>query len=127
MIDRLDIEAQRLDIRALGDLIARSAVPTKEPKLDDIDYSVLPRSLQIGAQNWIEEGVVPGTFLELIIRGDIRAVLYADAHNLPIMQDIVRWWTTYAPSACWGSDEKVTGWKSAGGTSGIARLQDEPV
>ncbi len=77
----------------------------------NIDYSKLPKSLQGGVKRYIENGIVPGGFLRAVACNDLtEAVARADENNYPLLKDIVLWFYNEAPSACWGSPEKVKKW-----------------
>jgi|ETNvirnome_6_100_1030635.scaffolds.fasta_scaffold39092_4 hypothetical protein len=63
-------------------------------------------------ERWIEEGIDPGNFLTAVLRNDLSETIgRADEHSIRILPDIVRWIYSNAPSACWGSPEKVKTWK----------------
>jgi len=76
-----------------------------------INYTKLPESLRGGAQRWIENGIVPGSFLTAVIRNDLtESFAQADYINITKLQDIVHFFYWEAPSQCWGSKEKMIAW-----------------
>jgi hypothetical protein len=87
----------------------------------------LPQSLRAGASDWIQKGILPGQFLEKVIRGDITAILHADPGNQAAFKQIVQWWVVNAPAPCWGSDLKVRSWRNAGGEEGIDKIRNGPL
>jgi len=59
-------------------------------------------------------GTVPyhGGFLTALLKNDLRgAVLRADARNAACLGDWIRFLIDHAPSASWGSPEKVRDWQ----------------
>lgn len=84
-----------------------------------IDYAQLPPSLRPGVEAYIEQGVLPGGFLQAVIRNDLSGAFgRADAGNLERIFDIVSFWYNEAPGACWGSREKMEAWVEHGGMAG---------
>lgn len=76
-----------------------------------LDYSLLPEALRGGALRYIEQGILPGSFLQAVIRNDLSGALgQADSNNLTWIRDIVSFWYNEAPGACWGSREKMEAW-----------------
>jgi len=77
-----------------------------------INYTKLPEGLRGGAQRWIENGIVPGSFLTAVICNDLtESVTYATDINLSEMWNIVHFFYWEAPSQCWGSREKMIAWR----------------
>jgi len=77
-----------------------------------INYTKLPEGLRGGAQRWIENGIVPGSFLTAVIRNDLtESFAQADDMNIKRMFDIVSFFYNEAPSQCWGSREKMIAWR----------------
>ena len=82
-------------------------------KYDDVNYDKLPKSLQGGAQRYIERGIIPGSFLRAVISNNlVEAVARADDNNLPRLKEIVLWWYNEAPGGCWGSEQKMEAWST---------------
>lgn len=86
-----------------------------------IDYDSVPVSYMAdGMRRWIEHGILPGSFLQALLRNDLRnAVGRADGQNIEALAAWVRWLYNYAPSACWGSMVKVQAWEDGGGLLGL--------
>jgi hypothetical protein len=64
-----------------------------------------------GLRAYIDEGRAPGQFLTAIICNDLRgAVDRADNENLANIAAFVGYLYNEAPSACWGSVEKMDAW-----------------
>jgi hypothetical protein len=75
---------------------------------------MLPEGLRAGMRRYIEHGILPGGFLQAVLRNDLKeATLRADDTNLLAMRDIVLFMHAEAPSGCWGSREKVEAWAKA--------------
>lgn len=71
----------------------------------------IPDYMADGITNWIEHGIVPGSFLSAVIRNDLReAVGCADDTNIRNLPAYVGYFYNEAPSQCWGSFEKVEAW-----------------
>ena len=85
-------------------------MPTEARYLDPI-YLQLPLATQEGLAGYIEERHHCGHFLTAVLSNDLReAVNRADRDNLVALGTIVQWLFWNAPSACWGSREKVRAW-----------------
>lgn len=76
-----------------------------------IDYSKLPEGLRPGMKLWIENGVLPGTFLEHVIHNRlVDSFAHADDFNVTRMFDIACFMYNYAPSDCWKTEENIENW-----------------
>lgn len=74
-------------------------------------YAAIPAHMQESLSRWVEEGKVPGDFLQAVIRNDLRdAFGRADAGNLPLLQIYVQWFYNVAPMGCYG-DGALSTWK----------------
>ena len=81
-------------------------MPTPE---SDTEYQKLPEQYREGMRRYIEEGIMPGSFLRAVLEDRLHdAVVRCD--NISQLKDIVLWIYNEAPSACWGSPEKVRDW-----------------
>ena len=81
-------------------------MPTPE---SDTDYQKLPEQYRDGLRRYIEEGIMPGSFLRAVLEDRLHdAVVRCD--NISQLKDIVLWIYNEAPSICWGSPEKVRDW-----------------
>lgn len=72
---------------------------------------VIPERMAGGLARWIEHGVLPGEFLQAVLRNDLReAVGRADAENLAALPAYIGYLYNEAPGGCWGSLEHMTKW-----------------
>ena len=79
--------------------------------MPDVDYSFLPEHMQDGAREYVELGRSPGDFLHAVLCNNlVEAYGRADTTNTECMHDWACWLFNEAPSACWGSPEKVKAW-----------------
>ena len=63
---------------------------------------------------YIENGIRPGGFLNAVLCNDLKeAIGRADYINMPLIPSYVNWLYNEAPSACWGSSQKVDSWIAA--------------
>lgn len=73
-----------------------------------------PVSLRGGLERWITKGIMPGDFLKAVLENNLsKAIGRADETNIKYLPGIVTWLYNRAPSACWGSRERVQGWQTA--------------
>lgn len=73
-----------------------------------------------GIERWIQYAIVPGSFLQAIIKNDLSdAVGQADDENLKNLPAYVGYFYNEAPSQCWGSVDKFEEWQ--GSMDGIAK------
>ena len=71
----------------------------------------VPRDVEATLTDYIQTGVPMGGFLTAVVENDLaNAVGRADAQNAAALRSIVMWIYNEAPSACWGSKEKVRAW-----------------
>jgi len=76
-----------------------------------INYEKLPEHIRGGVKRYIEDGILPGSFLIAVICNKlIDSFLRADDTNLESMIDIVDFFYNEAPSECHGSEEKMQLW-----------------
>ena len=86
------------------------------------NYGTYPGETVDGTKRWIEDGILPGDFLQAVIRNDLtEACARADQYNIILLPEIVAWWYGEAPAASWGSPGRVKEWKKFGGQNGIDR------
>ena len=88
----------------------------------------LPARMIPGLIRYIEDGILPGDFLQAILRNDLKeACAHADDENQGLIFQYVFALHNYAPSACWGSPAHVADWieqrtlERTGGTSEEAK------
>jgi len=73
------------------------------------DYSRL-KNLD-GLVRYINDRVPAGGFLHAVLENDLKeAVARADEENMELIPIYVSWLYNEAPTACWGSPEKVAAW-----------------
>jgi hypothetical protein len=76
-----------------------------------LNYEKYPGGTAEGAKLWIENRIMPGSFLTAVIENNLREALgCADEYNRAALFEIVSWWYNEAPSSCWGSPEKAKEW-----------------
>ena len=81
-----------------------------------IPYTKLPRKFQAEARAYIEHGVKPGQFLELLIVKAVTAMQCAaivDVVSVHEMLAAMRFFDNHVPPDCWGSESKVCDWMAA--------------
>lgn len=81
----------------------------------------VPAHMMDGLVRYIEHGIQPGSFLRAVLVNDLKeACAMADEENKYRLYDFVYALYNYAPSTCWGSEERVQRWideRTKGGTS----------
>lgn len=78
------------------------------------DYSRLPESLRQGMRLYVEEGVIPGSFLQAVLENNfIDAVMNADPENLDALREIALFVRHELPPRAWGSVAAVQLWASS--------------
>jgi hypothetical protein len=83
----------------------------------DTDYQKLPEQYRDGLRRYIEEGIMPGSFLRAVLEDRLHdAVMRCD--NISQLKRIVMWVYTEVPSICWGSPERVRDWMRSRKSSG---------
>jgi hypothetical protein len=69
---------------------------------------------------YIEEGIIPGSFLEAVIQNNlIESFSRADSLNIERMFYIARFVYAEMPRQAWGSKEIMENWSNAGGLNGL--------
>ena len=83
----------------------------------DTEYQKLPEQYREGMRRYIEEGIMPGSFLRAVLEDRLHdAVMRCD--NISQLKRIVMWVYTEVPSICWGSPERVRDWMRSRKSSG---------
>ena len=78
------------------------------------DWATVPEHLHAGIRAWVDEGIMPGRFLQAVICNDLRAAVDAgDRSTVAQLPDIIRFFTWSCPAACWGSPRALESWKRA--------------
>jgi len=79
--------------------------------MSDINYDKLPEHIRAGFRVYIEEGQLPGGFIQAVLRNDLReSFARADDVNILRMFDIVKFMYNEAPARCWGSQAHIEAW-----------------
>lgn len=75
----------------------------------------IPDRMMPGIKRYIEEKVQPGDFLTAVIQNDLsEACAKADDENMRNLPAYMAYFYNQAPSACWGSKEKMKAWLESG-------------
>lgn len=78
------------------------------------NYDLLPPHMREGAKNYIEHGIIPGTFLYRILCNDfVHAAAHADYINKTYLLDYATWLYLDCPRGAWGSPEIVNNWAAS--------------
>jgi len=86
-----------------------------------IQYGLLPEHDREGARLYVEEGILPGSFLSACFANElVEALGCADEKNRFAIFDICSWLYNEVPMGCRGSREKMRVWCDQGGLRGIA-------
>lgn len=84
-----------------------------------INYESVPEHIQGAVRRYIEQGIIPGKFLQAVIRNDlIDSFARADDVNRDKLFDIVKFFYNEAPAECWRSEKKMQAWNRKGGING---------
>jgi len=79
-----------------------------------INYDKIPEHCRRGMKRYIEEGVIPGDFLQAIICNDlVESFGRADDINTAHMRDYCDFLYNEVPTPAWGSDAKMIAWAKA--------------
>tara|TARA_Y100000310_G_scaffold252208_1_gene258889 strand:+ start:117 stop:386 length:270 start_codon:yes stop_codon:yes gene_type:complete len=71
----------------------------------------LPFFARDSLERYINDRVPPGHFLRALLSNDlVGSFARADETNQELIGTYVKWLYNFAPSYCWGSPEKVSGW-----------------
>ena len=87
--------------------------------------NALPERMRGGITRFLDNGVVPGSFLQAVLENDlVGAVGKADDENVTLLWHYVNMLYNAFPArglGCWGSPEAVQDWAAIGGLNGIER------
>ena len=82
--------------------------------------NMLPHHMQDGMKDYIEKGYQPGGFLSALLCNNLRQTFErADSINRERIFSFIQFLYSYAPSDCWGSEEKFDKWVERGGLEGL--------
>ncbi len=77
-------------------------------------YDMLPDYMQEPARRYVEDGQLPGHFLQAVLRNElVEATLRADTVNRACLQVWAGWLYDQVPMSAWGSGGKVAAWSLA--------------
>jgi len=91
---------------------------------DDLDEMILKESRDRATysltaddisslERYAKNRIKPGSFMTAVFENNLKEACFcADTNNRRKIFEYVQWLYEYAPSACWGSLEKVTAWLS---------------
>ena len=92
-------------------VVVIAATTTVETAMIDVNWGRIPERMQGGIERYIERGIPPGSFLQAVIRNDLRAACErADDENQHLLYDYVKFFYVYAPFDCFGSPENYKAW-----------------
>lgn len=81
-------------------------------KAMDDPFSFVPHHMRDSFQLWIEDAIPPGSFGRAVLTNDLAMAFgKADHINQNHIGTIVAWLWNFAPTGCWGSEEKFNKWK----------------
>lgn len=73
--------------------------------------ATIPERMMPGIRLYIDQGIIPGSFLQAVICNDLReAVGCADDENLANLPAFVQYFYNEAPGTCWGSADTMMAW-----------------
>ena len=76
-----------------------------------INYNKIPEHCRAGMKRYIEEGTIPGGFLQAVISNNlVQALGQADSINKTRMHNYISFLYNEAPLSSWGSKEKMLAW-----------------
>ena len=84
-----------------------------------INYELIPEHIREAVRRYVEQGVIPGRFLQAVITNDlIDSLARADDVNREKLFDIVMFFYNEAPAECWQSEKKMIAWHQKRGING---------
>jgi hypothetical protein len=80
----------------------------------------IPARMMSGIKRYIMEGILPGDFLQAVIRNDLKvSFMHADDENIENMFAYAAFFYNEAPVIAWGSKEDMKSWSAKGGLIGM--------
>lgn len=77
------------------------------------NYLLIPKHLYEGLHRYVCEGVLPGHFLQAVLRNDLHdAVGLADDESFAALRLILMWLYNCTPGTCYGSQDAIDRWLS---------------
>jgi len=72
----------------------------------------IPAYMGEGLIRWIEHGILPGEFLQAVLRNDLMGAVHrADGTNIENLPAYIGYLYNEAPQGCFGSPEAVKAWE----------------
>jgi len=76
----------------------------------------LPEHMRGGVVRYVLYGIIPGSFLQSVIKSDLfMALRTADSTNAYALHRYGTFFFNYAPAECFGSPEQMEAWHAQGG------------
>ena len=73
-----------------------------------MNYELIPEHMQEGVKRYLEEGIMPGDFLQAVLENNlVKAFDRADTINRECMFGCAKFLYNEMPGNSWGSPEKV--------------------
>lgn len=89
-----------------------------------MNYNLIPIHCRADTKRYIEEGQLPGGFLQAVICNNlVEAFARADDINQQSLRDYANFLYNEAPASSWGSREAMEAWSFAGGLSARRGLE----
>ena len=86
--------------------------------MDKVPWDLIPKHMIYGLQLYVEDGVRPGGFMQLVLSGDMEAAKHhADPQNAKCLDkypEILK----HLPEDCYGSPEDMEAWIESKGLRG---------
>lgn len=92
------------------------------------EHFQLPKLILDGLQRWVDDGIMPGGFLEAVLRDAPLSIVCgrADDDNGRVLQKLVWHLRNKVPPECWGSESRVRAWGAAVRTRHSANVAYAP-
>lgn len=85
-----------------------------------INYDGIPGYMEYALWLYIENGIIPGSFLTAVLSNNLMGALgKADEVNQRALHAYGRFLYNRAPCGCYGSPEAVAAWCKVGGLNGL--------
>jgi len=80
--------------------------------IPDDDWEKVPEGLHRGIRLWLDDGIVPGSFIRAVICNNLMdAFAFADDESRERLSSIVSFFYWSVPSHAWGSDRTFADWR----------------
>lgn len=86
----------------------------------DRNYNILPEHMRESMRLYVEQGIIPGDFLQAVLSNDLITTLaLADPANMAALKDYQYFLHNEVPAECFGSTEEMYDWHDIGGLQGF--------